>query len=125
MRKKAIEALRIATPPKIDGNLEESFCGTLPVAGDFVEYTPRNGIHPPVRTEIRFGYDDMALYIAATMFDPHPDSIARELGKRDQIESLSTDYISFDILPYNDQLTMYEFKVSPANLQNDCKYSPV
>lgn len=125
LRKKAIEALRIATPPKIDGNLEESFCGTLPVAGDFVEYTPRNGIHPPVRTEIRFGYDDMALYIAATMFDPHPDSIARELGKRDQIESLSTDYISFDILPYNDQLTMYEFKVSPANLQNDCKYSPV
>ncbi|MCX6277560.1 MAG: DUF5916 domain-containing protein [Bacteroidetes bacterium] len=122
---KNIVAVRVATPPKIDGHPDEAIWKTAPVAGNFVEYSPRNGILPPLRTEIRFAYDDIALYILAVMFDPCPDSICKELGKRDQIEILNTDYISFDILPYNDGLNMYEFKVSPANLQNDCKYSAI
>ena len=123
--RKTIDAGRITTPPKIDGELNEPFWSTLPVATNFVEYSPRNGILPPFETEVRFGYDDVALYISAIMFDPHPDSICKELGRRDQIELLNTDYISFDILPYNDALNMFEFKVSPGNLQSDTKYSPV
>ncbi len=125
LAKKTIEAVRISIPPKIDGHPDEAIWKTAPVAGDFVEYSPRNGTLPPLRTEIRFAYDDMALYILAVMYDPRPDSICKELGRRDQVESLNTDYISFDILPYNDGLNMYEFKVSPANLQNDCKYSAI
>jgi hypothetical protein len=122
---KSIQAVRITTPPKIDAVMSEPFWQKVPVAGDFVEYSPRNAILPPYGTEIRFAYDDVALYIFATMFDPYPDSICKELGRRDQIEELFTDYISFDILPYNDGLNMYEFKVSPAGLQNDCKYTAV
>ncbi|MEI7982224.1 MAG: DUF5916 domain-containing protein, partial [Bacteroidota bacterium] len=125
LTKKKIVAVRISAPPKIDGMLTESFWKTLPVARDFVEYSPRNGTFPVYSTETRFAYDDAALYISAIMFDPRPDSICKELGRRDQIEQLNTDYISFDILPYNDGLNMYEFKVSPQNLQNDCKYSAV
>jgi len=122
---KNIQAVRIAVPPKIDALMNEPFWLKVPVAGNFIEYTPRNAILPPFQTEIRFAYDDVALYIFATMYDPHPDSICKELGRRDQIEQLYTDYISFDILPYNDGLNMYEFKVSPAGLQNDCKYSAI
>ena len=123
--RKNIEAVRIVHPPKIDGILNEPFWKTLPVAGQFVEYSPRNGTIPTFQTEVRFAYDDMALYISAIMFDPSPDSIRMELGRRDEIEQLATDYISFDILPYNDQLNMYEFKLSPQNIQGDCKYSAV
>jgi hypothetical protein len=125
LAKKYIEAIRIVTPPKIDGIMDEAFWQTLPVATDFVEYSPRNGTNPLFNTEVRFAYDDVALYACAIMFDPSPDSIFRQLGKRDQIEQLTTDYISFDILPYDDDLNMYEFKVTPGNLQNDCKYSAV
>jgi len=125
LTRKTIEAKRITTAPKIDGELNEPFWSTLPVATNFVEYSPRNGILPPFKSEVRFAFDDVAFYISAIMFDPHPDSICKELGRRDQIELLNTDYISFDILPYNDALNMFEFKVSPANLQSDTKYSPV
>jgi len=125
LAKKTIEAVRISKPPKIDGKLNEPFWSELPVANNFVQYSPRNGLQPSFPTEIRFAYDDEAIYIAAIMFDPSPDSICKELGRRDQIEQLNTDYISFDILPYNDELNMYEFKVSPGNLQNDCKYSAI
>lgn len=123
LARKNIMAVRVAKPPKIDGHPDESTWKTAPVSGDFIEYGPRNGTRPAFQTEIRCVYDDMAVYFLAVMHDPHPDSICRELGRRDQIESLNTDYISFDLLPYNDGLNMFEFKVSPANLQNDCKYS--
>ena len=125
LARKQIEAVRIMIPPKIDGNLDEAFWKTLPVATDFVEYSPRNGTTPVFNTEVRFAYDDVALYACAVMFDPAPDSIFKQLGKRDQIEQLTTDYLSVDILPYDDELNMFEFKVSPGNLQNDCKYSAV
>ena len=125
LAKKNIIAIRTIVPPKIDGRPDDLVWKTAPVAGDFVEYSPRNGTLPALRTEIRFVYDDFALYILAVMYDPRPDSLCKELGRRDQIEALNTDYISFDILPYNDGLNMYEFKVSPANLQNDCKYSAI
>ena len=125
LEKKNIIAIRTSIPPKIDGRPDDVIWKNAPVAGDFVEYSPRNGTLPALRTEIRFVYDDVALYILAVMYDPRPDSLCKELGRRDQIEALNTDYISFDILPYNDGLNMYEFKVSPANLQNDCKYSAI
>lgn len=125
LARKDIAAIRVVTPPKIDGKPDEAIWHSIPAARDFVEYAPRNGTLPSLPTEVRFAYDDNALYILAVMYDPHPDSICKELGRRDQIEQLTTDYISFDILPYNDGLNMYEFKVSPANLQNDCKYSAI
>ncbi len=125
LAKKHISASAILQAPRIDGKLDEAFWSTLPVANNFVVYAPGNGKHPQQPTEIRFAYDNEALYIGAIMFDNQPDSICQELGKRDQIEALNTDYISIDILPYNDGLNMYEFKVSPANLQNDCKYSAI
>lgn len=125
LKRKTIEAIRITDPPRIDGILNEPCWDSIPVATHFVEYSPRNGIIPPFETEIRFVYDDDALYIGGIFHDPAPDSICKELGRRDQIEALNTDYISFDILPYNDALNMFEFKVSPANLQSDTRYSPV
>jgi Domain of unknown function (DUF5916) len=125
LQRKSIEAVRIKNPPKIDGIPDEPFWKTVPAATDFVEYAPRNAIKAPYATEIRFAYDDIALYALAIMYDPHPDSIFKELGRRDQIDQLATDYISFDILPYNDGLNMYEFKVTPYGLQNDCKYSAI
>lgn len=123
--RKVIEAMRLESSPKIDGYLDEPFWKSLPVAGDFTEYSPVNGLKAPFATEVRFAFDDGAFYASAVMYDPYPDSICHEMGKRDQIELLNTDYISFDILPYNDALNMYEFKVSPAGLQNDTKYSVV
>jgi hypothetical protein len=125
LQRKTMAAIRISTPPKIDAVPDEAFWKSVPAATDFVEYSPRNGIKAPCTTEVRFVYDDIAVYALAIMYDPHPDSIFKEMGRRDQVDQLATDYISFDILPYNDGLNMYEFKVTPEGLQNDCKYSAI
>ena len=123
--KKTMYGSRITTPPKIDGILDDPVWETLPVTSSFVQYAPYNGTPPVFETFVRIGYDDVALYAGIFMRDPHPDSILRELGRRDQIDELNTDYISIDILPYNDGLNMYEFKISACGIQGDGKYSAV
>ncbi len=120
---KSIRAGRMEKTPEIDGIPDADIWATLPLATDFIQYEPYNGIKPSYETEIRFGYDENGLYVGAFMYDRHPDSILTELGRRDQIDELNTDYLSVDILPYNDGLTMFEFKVTPKNLQSDNKYS--
>jgi len=125
LARKQRRAVRFAEPVRHDGIPDDPVWQTAPAATDFVEYSPENGAFPVFDSDVRFGFDDYALYICAVMYDTHPDSICRELGRRDQIEALNTDYISFDILPYNDALNMFEFKVSPGNLQSDTRYSPV
>ncbi|TSA29954.1 MAG: hypothetical protein D4R67_01330 [Bacteroidetes bacterium] len=52
LARKQIQAIRISTPPRIDGELNEPFWSTLPVGTNFVEYSPRNGILPPF--EVRY-----------------------------------------------------------------------
>jgi len=125
MQKKQIGALRIGTPPKLDGVLDEPFWIDCEVAGDFIQYTPYNMAKPSFGTEARFAYDNTALYAGVVMYDDHPDSIYREMGLRDQAEQLATDLFSIDLLPYNDGMNMYEFKVSSAGLQTDTKYSVI
>ncbi|MBE0641599.1 MAG: carbohydrate binding family 9 domain-containing protein, partial [Bacteroidales bacterium] len=120
---KSITAVRLEKSPVIDGLPDPDIWRKLPLATGFIQYSPYNGKKPLYDTEVRFGYDETGLYVAAFMHDPYPDSIHAELGKRDQGDDLNTDFITIDILPYNDGLTMFEFRITPAGLQGDTKYT--
>ena len=117
--RKRTEAVRISKPPKIDGILNDSSWLQAVPAGDFIQVEPVFGQAASFRTEVRFIYDDHALYIGAMMFDPSPDSILKELSVRDEI--LNTDYFGVSIDPFNDALVSYEFNVTVAGVQVDSK----
>ena len=70
---------------KIDGSLEDEAWLNLPVAGDFQELSPQPGTPPQFQTEVRFAYDDAALFIGARMWDAAPDSILHQLSERDRM----------------------------------------
>jgi hypothetical protein len=120
---KSMHIPRLEATPVIDGALDPEIWERLPSGTGFIQFRPYNGRRATHETDIRFGFDDTGLYAIAFMYDPYPDSVQSELGRRDQIDGLATDYISIDILPYNDGLTMFEFKVSPAGQQSDNKFS--
>ncbi|HGJ63844.1 TPA: hypothetical protein ENS27_00480, partial [bacterium] len=124
VRKEAV-ALRTGAAPEVDGVLNDECWRQAKVTGDFIQYGPYNGKSPSQQTRVMFLYDDFALYMGIMLYDSAPDSIYRELGKRDGLETLNSDLISVDILPYNDGLNMYEFKVSASGVVSDTKYSPL
>ncbi|NQT76348.1 MAG: carbohydrate binding family 9 domain-containing protein, partial [Bacteroidetes bacterium] len=91
-------------------------------AGDFIQYEPYNAAQPSQPTVVKIIYDDRAIYIGAMMYDSHPDSIYRELGERDD-DDINADFFSVDIVPYNDGLNAFEFKVSASGVEIDTKYA--
>jgi len=119
LRQKSISAVKIDNPPVIDGKLDEQVWFKADVAKDFIQYSPYSGSVSKYRTEVRLLYDNKAIYIAAMMYDPNPDSIYTELGERDADFSLNADQFSIDISPYNDGINGATFKVSVSNVQSD------
>jgi len=60
---------------QIDGSLDDGAWINISVSQDFQELSPQPGTPPQFQTEVRFAYDDAALYIGARMWDAAPDSI--------------------------------------------------
>ena len=114
--KRSFNAVRVSASPKIDGKLDDAVWDNVPVATDFVQYSPYNGGDASFRTEVKVIYDQTALYIAAMMYDPSPDSILTMLGERDADRNLNADHFSFDINPFNDGVNGMQFGRVPLRL---------
>src|SRR5688572_18868630 len=81
---RVIRAVRVDQPIRIDGRFDEAAWAAADVATDFVQQIPQAGQPSTERTEVRVLYDADAVYVAARMFDPHPDSMEAPLARRDQ-----------------------------------------
>ena len=122
--RKTLAATRTSHPPKIDGVGDDACWKSVPAAGDFIQYAPYNGRPATFPTTVKLLYDDRALYILAEMYDPHPDSIYRELGKRDADRNIRADNFSVDINPFHDGVNGVSFKVSASGVKTDMKRTP-
>jgi len=120
--KKQITAIPVTTNIRIDGILDEPCWQNAPSAGDFVQRQPYNGKPATFATQVRFLYDNNGVYIGATMFDPHSDSIPMQMGLRDA-SSLNADNFIFVVSPFNDGLNAFCFMVYASDVQADFKLS--
>lgn len=119
--KKAINALRVNEPPKIDGNLDDDVWKSALVATDFIQNSPNPGEAASQKTEVRILYDNYALYIAAKMHDVAKDSIMRQYSQRDEEDN--TDIFAVFLDTYDDDQSGYGFSVHPTGVQWDARYS--
>ena len=120
--KRQLKAVRITTPPKLDGVMDEAVWQTAPIASQFIELEPKPGAPEKHPTEVRVLYDDAAIYVGAIMHDVSQDSILRELSDRDNIGN--SDFFGVLLDTYNDHLNGYEFIVSSGGVQLDARLSP-
>ena len=118
--KKRISAVPVNEGLKIDGILDEPAWKSAAPASDFIQRMPYNGKPATFATEVRFLYDNTGLYVGATLFDPHPDSIASQLGLRDA-NGLNSDNFIFVVSPFNDGLNAFCFLVYTSDVQADFK----
>src|SRR3990170_3225469 len=54
---------------RLDGHLDEPVWRTAPAAADFRQEQPKEGEPATQRTEVRFAFDDAAIYVGARMYD--------------------------------------------------------
>ena len=111
--------------PKIDGILNDNTWRNLDIASEFTQSLPNNGIpeRNQQRTEVKICYDSKNIYFGIMMYDNAPDSILRELAKRDNKDA-NADHFGVFIDPFNDGQVEYELVISAAGVQSDAKTSP-
>ena len=110
-------AVRAAEPPVIDGRDDDAVWATAPAITQFKEFQPTEGKDSRFPTEAKVAYDAANLYVFVRAYDPHPDSIARLLDRRDTW--LPCDHIGIMVDSYHDRRTGFEFWVTPTGVKMD------
>lgn len=106
---------------RVDGRLDEEIWNHAVALSDFVQKEPNEGGAASERTEVRFLYDDNALYVGARMWSKTPEVIQAPLGRRDSVSQAERIFISLDT--YLDHRTAYTFGVTAAGVRFDA-YNP-
>lgn len=121
--RKKLAATRVNSSPKIDGNLNDDVWKNVPIANNFVQFRPDNGVQElsDYKTEVKLIYDDKAIYIAAKMFDPNPSKIPAEFTNRDNFGN--SDFFMAMINPIDDGQNPVMFIVTASGVQIDSKVS--
>jgi hypothetical protein len=109
---------RTPVAPRIDGSLGDIAWETATILTEFRQYEPVINANPSLSTKVMLLYDNEAIYIGAEMSDPSPDSIARQLGERDN-DDLNADYFGVGFDTYSNQQDAYYFLVSASGVQVD------
>ena len=112
--RKKIVAVKTNNTIKIDGIFDEEAWSKAPIATNFIQRSPENGVPVPdsLRTEVKILYDDTGVYFGAQMYDPHPEKIAKEMVERDNVGN--DDIFGVVLNGYNDKQQSLEFLVMPT-----------
>jgi uncharacterized protein DUF5916/cellulose/xylan binding protein with CBM9 domain len=112
------KAVRVSTPPVIDGRLDDAVWGLAAPIGRFTQQEPHEGQPPTEQTEVRVLYDDGHLYVGIRCFDSTPDEIIATQMGRDA--DLSTDdRVSIVVDTFHDRRNAFFFKMNPAGSKVD------
>jgi hypothetical protein len=102
----------------LDGRLDEPAWRSASPITQFTQLDPDEGKPASQRTEVRFLFDDDALYVGAKMYDTNgPAGVTTRLVRRDA--SFDSDYFQIVIDAYHDHLSRAFFEVNPSGSQAD------
>lgn len=120
------QAARVASPPVIDGKLDDSAWAAAPASSAFTEKFPNDGRAPAEKTTMRIVYDDDALYVAFECQQTKAQVVDR-LTRRDRL--VESDWVSFAVDTRHDGKSAFDFIVNAGGALidglrfNDTDYS--
>lgn len=110
------QAVRTTGRIVIDGRLDEEEWQSAPAVTNFTQLDPTEGDPISQPTEVRFLYDDEAIYVGAWMWDD--GEILQRLARRDAgIPDADFFVVIFD--SFHDHRTAYRFATNPTGVKRD------
>lgn len=111
-------AVALQEPIRLDGKLDEAVWHMAPAATGFVQSQPNEGRPATQRTEVRFAYDDAAIYVGARMYeDSGARGVRTRLVRRDA--EADADYIEVIFDTYHDHIGRLFFTANPSGVRAD------
>src|SRR5260221_13244156 len=106
-----VAAVRTATPPTIDGKLDDAVWSTAKAVASFTQKFPDEGKAPSDPTTMRILYDDEAIYVGFECTQRHSKVVDR-LPRRDRL--VEADRVSVVTGSRADRTNAYECPVSAS-----------
>lgn len=120
--KAELRPVRIATPPKIDGILDdEAWTGDPLPLDKWMSYNPMRGEAAAEQTLVWIGYDADALYIAFRCLDSEPARIRTNITRRDN--AFGDDWVGLSLDSSRAGQLAYHLFVNPSGIQMDALQS--
>ena len=113
----SIKAIRVETPPVIDGRVNEAVWEQAFVTDKFYQREPNEGEPMTERTEFLTCYDANNIYFAVKCWSDPKDVIAKELAR--DVSLRYDDRIQIILDTYNDQRNGYWFQIGPRGSIGD------
>ena len=109
-----IQAVRLTTPLRIDGKLDETVYATVPPMSGFTQQEPTEGAPATERTEVWFFYDRDNVYIVARCWESEPGRIIANELRRDHntVGAGNNDTFAFTLDTFHDLRNSLIFHVS-------------
>lgn len=102
----------------VDGVLDEATWATALPTGAFTQQDPAEGQPATQRTEVRFAFDEAALYVGARMFDTEGRAGVRtQLVRRDQ--DFNGDHLQLVFDTFHDHAGRTVFTINPSGVKGD------
>ena len=119
---RAVTALRVDQPPRIDGHLSEPAWQKAEAAGDFFRAQQTRGMPARLRTEAFVLYDAVAIYVGFRCWEPDITGLRETLTRRDtRIWGDDAVEVVFDT--YHDDRNAYVFGINTLATQMDQRVS--
>ena len=107
-----------SAPVVLDGKLDEAAWAAAEPITEFRQVDPDEGKPATQRTEVRFLFDDAALYVGARMYDTEgAKGVRTQLVRRDA--DFESDWFQIVIDGYHDHLGRAFFIVNPSGSRQD------
>ena len=107
-----VRAVRIDTPPKIDGRLDEEIYRTTKSMSDFIQIEPHEGTPATERTEVWLFYDRSNVYVSARCWDSHPERMIEKEMRHDNTAITQNEYFAFSFDTFYDRRNGVFFTVA-------------
>ena len=115
-----IRAVRIATPLRIDGALDEALYSNVAPISEFIQQEPREGEPATEKTEVWLAFDDRNVYVSFRCWESEPDQvIANEMRRDGPNMWQGNDIVTFMFDTFYDRRNSVNFVVNALGGRQD------
>jgi len=118
-----VRAVRVETPLKIDGRLDEEVYQTVASMSDFIQIEPHEGVPATERTEVWVLYDREQVYVSARCWDSHPERMIEKEMRRDNTTITQNEYFAFSLDTFHDRRNGVAFTIASTGGRLDGQVS--
>ena len=116
-----VRSIRLSTPLKLDGRLDEAIYEEVPAISDFIQVDPNPGAPASEKTEVWLFYDRDNVYIVARCYESQPERMGQSELRRDNSNIFQNDNFAWLLDTFHDGRNGILFEVTVAGGRADAQ----